>query len=148
MMESCCFIGHRNCPDNLKELLLSTIETLIIEKQVYRFYVGTQGAFDHLVYEALCTLEKKYPIELFVVLPYLNRPDAYPYYNMEKTIFPDVLTKTPARFAIRKRNSFMINQSNYMITYINTPYSNAYPNLEEALKKKKHVINLGTFIIH
>ena len=121
MMESCCFIGHRNCPDNVKELLLSTIETLITEKNVHCFYVGTQGSFDRLAYEALCVLENKYQIEIFVVLPYLNRQDAYPYCDMKKTIFPDVLTKTPARFAIRKRNSFMINQSNYVIAYINTP---------------------------
>ncbi len=147
MMESCCFFGHKNCPDRIKARLLSTIESLIIEKQVRRFYVGSQGSFDRFAYEALCTLENRYQIEFYVVLPYLNRPVEFPYYDMQKTIFPDVLTKTPARFAIRKRNSYMIQQSNYIISYINDPYSNTYPNMEEAFKKKKHIINLGTFII-
>ena len=148
MMQSCCFLGHKNCPDRIKARLFSAIESLIIEKQVRRFYVGSQGSFDRFAYEALCILENHYQIEFYVVLPYLNRPVESPYYDMQKTIFPDLLTKTPARFAIRKRNSYMIQQSNYLIAYINTPYSNTYPNLLEGLKRKKEIINLGDFPIN
>lgn len=96
-----------------------------------------------MVYRVLCDLEKKHEIQIFVVLAYLNKKNEY--YDSKKTIFPDELTKTPFRFAIRRRNQFMINRSDYVVSYIDTPYSNAYRNIEEAIKKKKHMINLGKY---
>ncbi len=146
-MQSCSFIGHRNCPKETQKRLLDTIEELITNKNVTTFYVGTQGSFDRLVYEVLCELEKKHEIKVFVVLAYLDRHLNNEYCDIEKTIFPDELTKTPLRFAIRKRNSFMINNSDYVICYINTPFSNALVNIEEAYKKKKEIINLGEYDI-
>ncbi|MBE6904555.1 MAG: hypothetical protein E7480_08120 [Ruminococcaceae bacterium] len=139
-MQSCSFIGHKNCPKEIKGRLLYEIEKLITNKGVNKFYVGTQGGFDKLVYETLCELEKKYEIDINVVLAYLNRTPSNQYYDLEKTIFPDELTKTPLPYAIRLRNSFMI-------TYLNVPFSNAYKNVEEAIRKKKQVINLGNFDI-
>lgn len=146
-MQSCSFIGHRDCPSEIRSCLLHTIEELIVYKNTTRFYVGTQGNYDKLVYEVLCELEKKYNIQINVVLAYLNRTTENVYYDSKKTIFPDELTKTPLRFAIRRRNTFMIDKSNYIITYLNTPFSNAYTNIEEAVRKRKQVINLGNFDI-
>ncbi len=146
-MQSCTFIGHRNCPSEIRNILLHTIEELIVYKNTNQFYVGTQGNFDKLVYNVLCELEKRYSIQIFVVLAYLNRVSDVEYYDSKKTIFPDELTKTPLRFAIRRRNTFMIDKCNYLITYLNTPYSNAYNNVEEAFRKKKQIINLGNFDI-
>ncbi len=95
-----------------------------------------------MVYEVLCGLEEKHNIQIYVVLAYLNQKEEA-YYDFERTIFPDVLTKAPLRFAVRRRNSFMIDKSDYMITYLNTPFSNTYINVEEAVRKKKRIINLG-----
>ncbi len=100
-----------------------------------------------MVYQVLCEMEEKHPIHIVVVLAYINRTQEKPYYDFKKTMFPDVLTKTPFRFAIHKRNSYMIENSNYVVTYINTPFSRAYANIEQAVKKKKHLINLGTYTI-
>lgn len=146
-MQSCTFLGHSRCPDEIREKLLYTIESLILKNNVTVFYVGSQGAFDKLVYEVLCDLEKKYRIKIFVVLAYLNRTPKTPHYDIDKTIFPDELTKTPLRFAITRRNSFMINKSDYIVSFINTPFSKVYNNILETIKKKKHIINLGDFDI-
>ena len=146
-MYSCCFIGHRDCPNKIKNSLLETLENLIVNKNVKTFYVGTQGKFDQLVYTVLCELEEKYQIQTVVVLAYLSRSVTTEYYDNKKTIFPDELTKTPLRFAIRRRNTVMINNSQYVVTYLNTPFTNTYTNIEEAIKKKKHIINLGEFNI-
>ena len=146
-MQSCSFIGHSNCPSEIRNTLLYKIEELIVYKNINQFYVGTQGAFDKLVYNVLCELEKRYDIQIFVVLAYLNRTSDMEYYDNKKTIFPDMLTKTPLRFAIRRRNTFMIDKCNYLITYLNTPFSNTYSNVEEAIRKKKQIINLGNFDI-
>lgn len=145
-MCGCCFIGHRAFSAEIKKPLVSVLEELIKEKKVTRFYVGTQGKFDRVVYDVLCELEKQYSIQIFVVLAYLNR-DGDVYYDGEKTIYPDELAKTPLRYAIRKRNSFMIDKADYLVAYINTPYTNAYGNVLEAIRKKKKIINLGSFQI-
>ncbi len=146
-MQSCTFIGHRNCPREIKELLYNTIKNLIVQKNVTSFYIGTQGGFDRLVYEVLCELETKHKIKVFVVLAYLDRASKDEYYNIEKTVFPEELTNVPLRFAIRRRNSYMINQADYIITFLNTSFTNTYKNIEEAVKKNKKIINLGSFDI-
>ncbi|MBE6781789.1 MAG: hypothetical protein E7540_03610 [Ruminococcaceae bacterium] len=93
----------------------------------------------------MSSLEKKYEIKINVVLAYLNKKTDNPYYDADKTIFPDELTKTPMRYAIRKRNSYMIGKADYIVSYLNTPFSNAYCNIEEAVRKKKYIINIGAF---
>lgn len=141
-MRSCTFIGHKNCENEIKQQLFLTIEKLIIDKNVTVFYVGTQGNFDRLVYASLCELEETYSIKIFVVLAYL-KDQPFAYYDKNKTIFPDELTKVPLRLAIRRRNSFMIDNSDFVVCYLNNSFSNTFPNVIEALKKKKQVINLG-----
>ena len=145
MPKSCCFLGHSMVYEEIKPQLKAIIEHLITKEGVTNFYVGTQGGFDKLVYRVLCKLEEKYPIQIIVVLAYLNREQEIPYYDFEKTIFPDLLTKTPLRFAISKRNSYMIENSEYLVAYINTSCSRVYTNIEHAIKKKKHIINLGKY---
>lgn len=146
-MNGCCFIGHKNCPDNIKPFVFKTVEDLVLNKEVKRFYVGTQGNFDKIVYEVLIELEKKYSIQLFVVLAYLNNNKQLNYYEDNKTIFPDELTNSPPRFAILKRNNYMINESEYVVCYLNNPFSNSYKNIEYAINRKKTIINLGEYNI-
>ena len=146
-MKSCCFIGHKICPAEIKSVLIQTIEMLITKHNVHTFYVGTQGGFDKMVYEVLCECEKRYGIQPIVVLAYLNRKAEMIYYDMQKSIFPDELTKVPIRFAIRRRNTFMIDRSEYVVTYLNTPFTNTFGNVEEAVRKKKQIINLGVYDI-
>ena len=142
-MRGCCFIGHKDCPFEIKNSLFETVERLIKEKSINTFYVGTQGNFDKLVYEVLCELEKIYKIKICIVLAYLNQNPKEVYYDNSKSIYPDELTKTPIRFAIKKRNSYMIDKSEYVICYMNIPFSNTFNNVQDAIKKKKKIINLG-----
>lgn len=147
-MRGCCFFGHKDCPREIAFRLSTAIEKLITDDGVTRFYVGTHGSFDRLVYKALCELEKKYAdIQVFVVLAYLNRTPQDNDYDMQKTVFPDELTKTPARFAIRQRNAYMLKQADVVIAYLNDPFSNTYRFVETAVKRKKRVINLGNYDI-
>lgn len=120
---------------------------LIKDKGVTRFFVGTQGGFDKLAHRVLCEIEKSYPIQIFVVLAYLNQPSYEKDYDPQKTIFPDILTKTPPRFAIKRRNIYMIKQADFLIAYLNDPFSNTFYLIEEAAKKGKYIINLGSYDI-
>lgn len=143
-MYACTFIGHRDCPENIKPILYNEIEKLIVKNNVDTFYVGTHGKFDQIAYEILCDLEKTYSIKTYVVLAYLNRESKRKYYDMNKTVYPDILAKTPLRFAISKRNLFMISRSQYMVCYVDYTTSNAYAFAEKAVKRGVNVINIGS----
>ena len=147
-MFSCTFIGHRDSDKNIKEKLISEIENLIVNEKVNVFYVGTQGGFDRLVYECLCELEEKYKIKTNVVLAYLNREDELTYYDTQKTFFPDCITKTPPRFAISKRNDYMLKKADYLICYLDNKFSNTYELILKAIKRKIKIINLGSLPIN
>ena len=147
MMKACTFIGHRDFQTNKYDEIYNEIEKLIIEKKVNVFYVGTNGNFDRLVYKALVEIEKHYDIKYWLVLAYLNIKKENIYYDMNKTIFPQELEKTPLRFAISVRNKYMIKKSQYMICGINNTFTNSYNFVKLALNKNLTVINVGNFQI-
>lgn len=141
-MSSCTFIGHRDCPQEIKDKLYATIEELIVCHNVNMFYVGTQGSFDRYVYSTLCLLEKKYDISVVVVLAYLNKFVGV-YYDISKTVFPCELDSVPYRYAIIKRNEYMIRHAQYMVCYVNNNVSNSHKFVATAKKLGLHIINLG-----
>ena len=77
-----------------------------------------------------------------IVLAYLpTKQDGYT--NYSNTIYPDGLEKTPPRFAICKRNKWMIEQSDIVITYVNHEYGGAAKYKKIAERKGKEVIELA-----
>lgn len=147
-MSTCAFIGHSDCPEGVKEKLLLEIENLIVNEKVDKFYVGTHGAFDRLVYEVLCELEKKYKIIIKIALAYLNRENELTYYDTNKTIFPDCVAKVPPRFAITRRNNYMLQKADYLICFLNHQFSNTYEFVLKAVKKNIKIINLGNLAVN
>ena len=146
-MKSCTFLGHRSCPQTARDALLTELERLILQENVRVFYVGTQGGFDKLVYEVVCSLEKHYDIKVIVVLAYLNKKNEHIYYDLSKTIFPECLEKAPPRFAINRRNIYMLEKSDYLVCYLNDPFSNTYKFVEKDIKMSLKVINLGNYAL-
>lgn len=140
-MKSCTFIGHKNASEKLEPILKSTIEALVL-KGITKFYVGTHGSFDNMAQKILKQLKLCHPqITYYIVLAYLpkTRDDTEDY---SKTIYPNGLEKVPLRFAITQRNKWMINNSDYLVCYVNHPFSNANKFKEFAIKKGKQIINL------
>ena len=144
-MKSCTFIGHHDCPYDIKDKLSLKIESLIVNRNVRTFYVGTHGRFDELVYSVLCDLEIKYDIKFFVVLAYLSS-SGNKIYDTEKTMFPEELCNTIKRYAIIKRNEYMIKNSDYLVCYANDTFSNTYKFIEYAKHRGIKVFNLGSVI--
>ncbi len=143
-MLACTFIGHRDFPQSVYEKLYIEIEKLILFKNVNVFYVGTNGMFDDSVYRVLCDLKKKHTIEIRVTLAYLNQKNTDKYLTNE-TVFPSVLEKTPNRYAISKRNMFMIKKSQYMICYLRHTFSNTYTFVKKAKRNNLTIINIGDY---
>ncbi len=146
-MKTCTFFGHRQVHDTaqLSSKLFDTILELIEERGVNLFFVGDSGSFDYLVLKVLRGLKKLYPqIEYYVVLSYLRPKSEYCLYTEEETIFPDVMTTAHPRFAIVKRNKWMLDSSDIVITYVNSVIGGAAAFAQKAEKKGVEIIRLGS----
>ena len=136
------FFGHRNAPSNIRPSLKTVIADLIEHHQATLFYVGNQGAFDRMVQGVLYELKTDYPqIRYYIVLAYLpnersNGPDP------ALTIYPDGLETTPRKFAISKRNRWMVERADAVVTYVFRPFGGAAQFKALAEKKKKQIIEL------
>ena len=140
--KTCCFFGHREVMHDIREKLTAIIEKLITEEDVTEFYVGHQGQFDSMVYSVLKELKAKYPqIRYTVVLAYLPDEHIREVYG-EDTLFPDGLESVPKRFAISKRNDWMIRQSGYAVCYVHKLTGGAAKFRDKAEKKKLQIIDV------
>ena len=138
--KTCCFFGHREVIHNIRDKLTSIIENLITEDNVTEFYVGHQGQFDSMVYSVLKELKVKYhQIRYTVVLAYMPDEHIKELYG-EDTLFPDGLESVPKKYAISKRNDWMIQQSGYAVCYVYSITGGAANFNEKAEKKGLKII--------
>lgn len=131
------FIGNRNTPDSVYPLLYSAIENLI-KNGADDFYIGHNGKFDSLVHKALKRLKAVYPHIRFAVV--LTSPDKAP--TDIPSVFPEEMTRVMPRFAIVKRNHYMVDLCDCIIAYAANPYGNTAKLCEYAKKKGKTVLFL------
>ena len=144
-MKNCTFFGHKNTTSHIKPLLKSTIIRLIEDEDVDNFYVGKEGNFDFYVAQVLKEIKATYPhINYSVVLAYLHK-SADKDEDYTDTIYPEGLEKVPPKFAIVKRNLWMIKNSDYVIAYVKA-IGGAKQFMELAESKGKVVINLADLI--
>lgn len=142
----CTFFGHADSPTNIKKEIQKVIEDLILQKGVNTFYVGTNGNFDRMVQSVLIDLKKQYPnLECCTVLAYIPgiKPEFDIGYEKLESLYPDGLEKVPKRFAIDWRNKWMVQQSDYVISYVRHSFGGAAKYMELAKRKKKIVYNLA-----
>ena len=140
--KTCCFFGHREVTHNIRPKLTAIIEKLIAEEGVTEFYVGNQGQFDSMVYSVLKELKAKYPqIRYTVVLAYMPDEHIKELYG-EDTLYPDGLETVPKRFAISKRNDWMIQQSGIAVCYVYKITGGAAKFREKCVKKGLRVTQI------
>lgn len=141
-MGTCTFFGHKDVSKKIEPTLRSTLVNLIENKNIDLFYVGNNGNFDNMVRRILKILKSEYShINYAVVLAYL--PVKKKNEDYSDTIFPDGLENTPPKYAISKRNRWMIDRSDYVVTYVNHITGGAAHFKELAEKKGKIVLNLA-----
>lgn len=135
------FFGHNDAPECVRGVLQTTLIDMIENHGASSFYVGNHGSFDRMVKSTLEKLQTVYPhIKYAVVLAYLpskNNGDLSP------TAYPEGLETVPPRFAICKRNEWMIEHSDAVITYVKRSFGGAAKYKKYAENKKKIVINLA-----
>ena len=143
------FCGHSNfsfsdaTKDELKNLLIEKIR----KNPTCKFYLGGYGDFDRLCLSVLRELKKEFSnIELLFITPYLDKnysklEFAKDYYDA--IIFPPI-ENVPRKFAILKRNEWMVNSADLVIAYVTYSWGGAAKTLSYAKRKNVPIYNLSS----
>lgn len=117
------------------------VVNLIENEGVTTFYNGNKGAFDGLCAHCVNEIKKDYQfIKLYWILPYpILKEDKYSLNNFDETLYP-ALEKVSKRFAIVRRNEWVINNSDFLISYVRHSWGGAYRTLKYAEKKQNIMI--------
>ena len=137
---TCGFMGHRDAPNEVKKIMEAMVDA-VIEKGVKDFYVGNNGNFDLYAQQVLERRCSKTSLQYYILL-------SFPFEKalsgmQERTLYTEGLEKTPLKFAIAKRNDYLIKKSDVLIVYQKYSFSNCYKLVERALRAGKIVINLA-----
>lgn len=133
------FCGHNNVSDlhKVREWLCNVLDQFIHEENVV-FYLGGYGGFDHLAASVVRQKQKVNPTaQSVLIIPYLNRE--YDESRYDYTLFPP-LESVPPRYAISKRNEWMVAQADVVVAYVTHGWGGAAKTLEYAQRKRKTVI--------
>ena len=144
---TCTFFGHKNTDRRkVTEPLKATLIRLIEDKGVDTFYVGNEGGFDGLVQSVLKELKEIYPhINCSVALAYVPKEKAeYENLDYSNTFVPDGVENGPMKYAIDRRNRWLIKNSDYVVTCVRSIVGGAAKYKEIAEKKGKTVININS----
>ncbi len=114
---------------------LDIILPSLIEGGATTFYLGGYGDFDSLAVAAVRRQKAVYPhITAILVLAYLNREtDASRY---DDTTYPP-LENVPPRYAIVRRNEWMVRESDVVISGVTHGWGGAAKTLDFAKRKQK-----------
>ena len=133
------FCGHDNVSDihKIKEWLGNVLDQFIHEENVI-FHLGGYGGFDRLAASVVRQKQKVNPTaQAVLIIPYLNRK--YDESGYDYTLFPP-LESVPLRYAILKRNQWMVAQADVVVAYVTHGWGGAAKTLEYARTKRKTVI--------
>ena len=142
------FCGHSDFlfSDEIKQQLKNIILSEISKNPTCKFYLGGYGDFDSLCLRTLRELKTDFPdIELLFITPYLDKNYSkleFAKYHYDDVIFPP-LESVPRKFAILKRNEWMVEEADLFIAYVKYTWGGAAKTLEYAKRKKVPIINIA-----
>ncbi len=136
------FFGHREVAPQIELKIRKVLIDLIEKGNARKFYVGNEGAFDHAVQRTLFLLSKRYSdIRCYIVLAYLPARDSSDSLSLE-TVYPEGLELVPRRFAICKRNEWILSRADVVVAHAPFSIGNSYQLKLKAERKGKKVINI------
>ena len=162
-IKKCCFSGYRpsKFPFPLKQnnpdyavfyRNLTTTITALIEDDCGVFYTGMATGFDIIASEAVLELKKEYPlIKLIAVIPFEEQEKAYS--NDWKARYDNVLSSCEEVIVLSKdyhagcyqnRNKYMVDNSDYVVTWYDGKQGGTRNTLNYAQKKKRYIVNINT----
>ena len=145
----CTFCGHSKIysnTDSIRQTLTDTISRLIQNDNVNCFLVGNYGHFDRMAASVCLEMKNYYPrISACLVVPYyrpfLDDLEKNWDKRFDSVIVPE-LEHIPHPYRIIKANEYMVDASQYVVSYVFATTGGAYKTLKYAQKRQKNVINL------
>ena len=145
------FIGHRhlyNCKELSKSIEQTITENIGGEEKVV-FLCGGYGDFDDLC-ASVCRSIKgiRKNVEIVFVTPYITEAQqkkmkAFMELGVYDSVIYPPIESVPFKFAISKRNEWMVDQSDFIIAYVGHSYGGAYQSLNYARRRGKQIVNLA-----
>ena len=147
----CTCFGHRETYKDFSRVLSELLEDLILNQGVVEFWTGGMGNFDGSFSAAVRGLKRKYPdIKLILIKPYfsneLNTNKEYYEFTYDDVVIPDVLAGVHPKSAITKRNRWMVENSDFVVTYVYRDFGGAYDAKKYALKLGKTVFETNDML--
>lgn len=150
---TCSFFGHAQITskEGLTSLLEQTIERHILQFNVTDFLAGGMGQFDNMAARCARRVLARYPqAHLHLVIPYrtkqLQREKDFYASLYDDIIYPEEVWGAHPKYAITKRNRWMVQQSDYIIAYVDYTWGGAWAATNYAHRKKKPITNLGKIV--
>ena len=135
--KTCFFIGSRHTPSRIQPQLAEAVDKHIIEYGVTSFTVGHYGSFDSLVISVLNGAKKQYShIKLYLLAPYALNQNREAPEGFDGTFYPEGLEKVPMRYAIVQANRYMVQNSDYLISYPGVGNSRKIVDYAQGREKK------------
>ena len=136
---TCTFFGHRDAPETIKEHIRKAVVRLIETQSADIFLVGDEGKFDRMVQGVLAELKTAYPhIDYAVVLSRMPHTGECP----DNTIYPEEVALCPKRFAVDRRNRWMISKADLAVVYVTHRTGGAAKFADIARRKYKKVVDI------
>lgn len=131
MYKKCCCFGHRFVYEDIESKIEKELIDLIENKNVLTFYTGGMGDFDNLFSSAVRKIKHGYVgIKLILVRPYftneLNTNKEFYQLNYDSVIIPEELMGIHYKRAIGERNRWMVDNSDFLLAYVNKSFGGAY----------------------
>ncbi len=148
------FIGHSLIPSSagVKEAVKEQIRNNITDVKDVTCYLGGYGDFDAICARACKELKEECTnIDVVYVMPYISLSEQAKTKEMlrcglcDTSIYPPI-ENVPPRFAISKRNEWMIANADLILAYVNHSYGGAYKSLQVAKHKRKKIVNICDFM--
>jgi len=145
------FVGHgqMRITNELTKKLISAIKDNVRAQEQVSFYCGGYGDFDeHCAYVCREIKKELANCELVFVTPYITTSQQKKMkYYIDNRLYDSVLyppiEKALPRFAITKRNEWMVSCADLVISCVFRTYGGAYKTLQYARRKKKRIIDLS-----
>lgn len=145
----CTCFGHREIYTDVSRDLSELLENLILSHGVTEFWTGGRGSFDESFSLAVRVLKRRYPdIKLILIVPYfssdLNTHKQLYESLYDDVVIPDILANVHPKAAITKRNQWMIEKCDYVITFVYRDFGGAHIAKKYAKQLGKTVFEINT----
>ena len=142
------FCGHRDFVETAEaeNQLTMFLEKYARENVRLVCYNGGYGNFDYFAAKCVQRMQEQYSnIRNCLVLPYIDQPflERIEIFknHFNETIYPP-LESVPRKYAIIRRNEWMVDSADIVIAYVTYSWGGAARTLEYARRKKKNIIQI------